>query len=62
MELTNTKSSIKTTPSNSGRLAVRVIGFAAIAAFAITLIGCNATKGLGEDLQESSDNVKNAGK
>lgn len=44
------------------RSVIRVVGMAAVAAFALTIVGCNATKGLGEDLQESSDNVKNAGK
>ncbi|MBX3390226.1 MAG: hypothetical protein KF691_12330 [Phycisphaeraceae bacterium] len=44
------------------RPLVRVAGIAAAAVVAVTILGCNATKGLGEDLQESSDNIKNAGK
>lgn len=41
---------------------VRALGVAAAAVVAISILGCNATKGLGEDLQESSDNVKKIGK
>lgn len=44
------------------RPLVRALGIAAAAVVAISILGCNATKGLGEDLQESSDNIKNAGK
>lgn len=48
--------------SKKVRPLVRAIGIAAAAVVAVTILGCNATKGLGEDLQESSDNIKNAGK
>lgn len=48
--------------NNKFRPLVRALGLAAAAVVAISILGCNATKGLGEDLQESSDNVKNAGK
>lgn len=48
--------------SNKVRPFVRALGIAAAAIVAVTILGCNATKGLGEDLQESSDNIKNAGK
>lgn len=44
------------------RPLVRALGFAAAAVVAVSILGCNATKGLGEDLQESSDNVKKIGK
>ncbi|MGH7244034.1 MAG: hypothetical protein ACREJD_11495 [Phycisphaerales bacterium] len=49
-------------PALKVRPLVRALGIAAAAIVTITILGCNATKGFGEDLQESSDNVKNAGK
>lgn len=52
----------KNTNNSKARTLTRVLGFAAVAVVAVSILGCNATKGLGEDLQESSDNVKNAGK
>lgn len=48
--------------TSKNRSLVRALGIAAAAVVAVSILGCNATKGLGEDLQESSDNIKNAGK
>jgi predicted small secreted protein len=47
--------------SDNARPFVRALGIAAAAVVALAILGCNATKGLGEDLQESSDNVKKVG-
>lgn len=43
------------------RLGLLVVA-AAIGAAALPMSGCNAVEGLGEDLQESSENVRNIGK
>ncbi|HEX8877739.1 MAG TPA: hypothetical protein VF777_13395 [Phycisphaerales bacterium] len=41
-------------------LALRFASLAVVLAMTVAVAACNATKGLGEDLQESSDNVKDA--
>ncbi|MEL7472933.1 MAG: entericidin [Planctomycetota bacterium] len=41
------------------RLAT-VLCIGAVGVVGVTLTGCNAVEGLGEDLQESSQNVKDA--
>ncbi|MBL8888071.1 MAG: hypothetical protein JNK16_15550 [Phycisphaerales bacterium] len=58
--MTNQSNNLK--PRPLVRPLVRALGFAAAAVVAVSILGCNATKGLGEDLQESSDNVKKIGK
>ncbi|MBS0192353.1 MAG: hypothetical protein U0573_06980 [Phycisphaerales bacterium] len=52
----------KKTKANLRRSVVRTLGLTAAVAVVLALTACNATKGLGKDLEESSDNVKNAGK
>jgi len=47
--------------SDKARPFVRALGIAAAPVVALSILGCNATKGLGDDLQESSDNVKKVG-
>jgi len=42
------------------KVAWRVVGLAAVAGAALALSACNTVSGVGEDLQEASDNVKEA--
>lgn len=42
------------------KLAWRVTGLVAVAAAALALSACNTVSGAGKDLQEASDNVKEA--
>ncbi|MFO0860889.1 MAG: hypothetical protein U0570_10060 [Phycisphaerales bacterium] len=53
---------MKTTHSNDriNRTLARTAGLLALIVVSATLVACNATKGLGQDLEESSDNVKKA--
>ncbi|MEO0483075.1 MAG: entericidin [Planctomycetota bacterium] len=44
----------------SFRVAALVLGSALGLGMTATLSGCNAVEGLGEDLQESSENVREA--
>ncbi len=43
-----------------GKTVWRVGGMVAVAAAALMLTACNTVSGVGEDLQEASDNVKEA--
>ncbi|MEM9372300.1 MAG: hypothetical protein AAGA55_01535 [Planctomycetota bacterium] len=43
-----------------GKTMWRVSGMVAVAAAALALSACNTVSGVGEDLQEASDNVKEA--
>lgn len=51
---------METETKSRSRLIVALLAAAGLAMTGASLTGCNAVEGLGEDLQESSQNVRDA--